>query len=82
MESKETLERKQPAQGTAQRSALLPFRQQELRMSNDNKNPNQRQPGEKPEGKFHYKPGNQSGKTVEPVNPDVEGEGRKVNPKE
>ncbi|HEU0151324.1 MAG: hypothetical protein V7634_3717 [Bradyrhizobium sp.] len=30
----------------------------------DNKNPNQKQPGEKPEGKFHYNPGNQAGKEV------------------
>jgi hypothetical protein len=29
---------------------------------NDNKNPNEKQPGEKPEGKQHYNPGNQSGK--------------------
>jgi len=33
----------------------------------DNKNPNQKQPGEKPEGKFHYNPGNQSGKVAENV---------------
>jgi hypothetical protein len=31
----------------------------------DNKNPNEKQPGEKQEGKFHYNPGNQSGKTAE-----------------
>jgi hypothetical protein len=30
----------------------------------NNKNPNQRQPGEKPPGKFHYNPGNMSGKTA------------------
>jgi hypothetical protein len=28
----------------------------------DTKKPNEKQPGEKPEGKFHYNPGNQSGK--------------------
>ena len=28
----------------------------------DNKNQNEKQPGEKPEGKYHYNPGNQSGK--------------------
>ena len=33
----------------------------------DNKNPNEQQPGEKPEGKYHYNPGNQSGKTAEIV---------------
>jgi hypothetical protein len=33
----------------------------------DNKNPNEKQPGEKPEGKYHYNPGNQSGKTTEDV---------------
>jgi hypothetical protein len=33
-------------------------------MSN-NKNPNQKQPGEKDSGKFHYNPGNMSGKTID-----------------
>ena len=33
----------------------------------DNKNPNEQQPGEKQEGKYHYNPGNQSGKTAEMV---------------
>lgn len=33
----------------------------------DNKNPNEKQPGEKPEGKYHYNPGNQAGKTAENV---------------
>lgn len=28
----------------------------------NNKNPNEKQPGEKPEGAQHYNPGNQSGK--------------------
>ena len=31
----------------------------------DNKNPNEKRPGEKEPGKFHYNPGNQSGKTTE-----------------
>jgi hypothetical protein len=31
----------------------------------NNKNPKQKQPGEKEPGKFHYNPGNMSGKTVE-----------------
>ena len=30
----------------------------------NNKNPNKKQPGEKAEGKYHYNPGNMSGKTV------------------
>jgi hypothetical protein len=33
----------------------------------DSKNPNEKQPGEKSEGKHHYNPGNQSGKTAEIV---------------
>jgi hypothetical protein len=33
----------------------------------DNKNPNEKQPGEKPEGKYHHNPGNQSGKAPETV---------------
>ena len=31
----------------------------------DNKNPNQKQPGEKKPGKFHFNPGNMSGKTAD-----------------
>jgi hypothetical protein len=30
----------------------------------NNKNPNERRPGEKEPGTFHYNPGNMSGKTV------------------
>jgi hypothetical protein len=33
----------------------------------DNKNPNEKQSGEKPEGKYHYNPGNQSAKEAEIV---------------
>jgi hypothetical protein len=33
----------------------------------DNKNPNEKEPGEKSEGKYHYNPGNQSGKETETV---------------
>ena len=36
---------------------------QEYSVAN-NKNPNQKQPGEKEEGTFHYNPGNMSGKTI------------------
>ena len=35
----------------------------------DNVNPDQKQPGENHEGKFHYNPGNQAGKTVEVSKP-------------
>ena len=31
----------------------------------NNKNPNEKQPGENPEGKYHYNPGNMAGKTPE-----------------
>lgn len=31
----------------------------------DAKNPKEKQPGEKPAGKFHYNPGNMAGKEVE-----------------
>jgi hypothetical protein len=30
----------------------------------NNNDPNQKQPGEKEPGKFHYNPGNMSGKTI------------------
>ena len=33
----------------------------------DNKNPDVKQSGEHPEGKYHYNPGNQAGKTAEIV---------------
>ena len=33
----------------------------------DTKNPNEKQPGEKREGKHHYNPGNQSGKEAQIV---------------
>jgi len=39
---------------------LLP---KERLMANDNnKNPNEKQPGENPEGKYHFNPGNMAGK--------------------
>jgi hypothetical protein len=31
----------------------------------NNRNPNEKQPGEKSEGKYHYNPGNQSAKEAE-----------------
>lgn len=40
----------------------------------DNRNPNQTQPGEKQEGKYHYNPGNQSGKTTDITKPESEQE--------
>jgi hypothetical protein len=40
----------------------------------NNRDPKQKQPGEKPPGKFHYNPGNQSGKTIETTKPESEQE--------
>ncbi|MBV9529794.1 MAG: hypothetical protein JO283_01660 [Bradyrhizobium sp.] len=40
----------------------------------DNKDPRQKRPGEKQAGKYHYNPGNQSGKTVEITKPEAEQE--------
>jgi hypothetical protein len=40
----------------------------------NNKNPQEKQPGEKPPGKFHYNPGNMSGKKIGA--PENEGEDR------
>ena len=40
----------------------------------NNKDPNRKQPGEKEAGKYHYNPGNQSGKTVEIMKPESEQE--------
>jgi len=39
-----------------------------------NKDPKQKQPGEKEPGKYHYNPGNQSGKTIETTKPEAEQE--------
>lgn len=33
----------------------------------DSKKPKEKQPGEHPEGEYHYNPGNQSGKTAKVV---------------
>ena len=43
----------------------------------DNKDPNQKQPGEKGEGKFHYNPGNQSGKELGIAHPENADEPKK-----
>ncbi len=40
----------------------------------DTKNPKEKQPGEKPEGKYHFNPGNQSGKAPENVPPEKDAE--------
>jgi hypothetical protein len=40
----------------------------------DNRNPKENQPGEKPPGKYHYNPGNQSGKSIEITKPESEQE--------
>jgi hypothetical protein len=43
----------------------LPYYKQEYSMAMaNNKNLNQKQPGEKEPGTFHYSPGNMSGKTI------------------
>ena len=36
----------------------------------DNKNPHEKQAGEKEPGKYHYNPGNQSGKPAEILKPE------------
>lgn len=38
----------------------------------DNKDPKQKQPGEKDAGQYHYNPGNQSGKVADIVKPETE----------
>jgi hypothetical protein len=40
----------------------------------NNKNPNEKQPGENPEGKYHFNPGNMAGK--KPVDADQTAENR------
>jgi len=41
--------------------------QEVIMADNDPKNPREKQPGEQPEGKYHYNPGNQSGKTADVI---------------
>jgi hypothetical protein len=43
--------------------AAVAVRALESPMADNNKNPNEKQPGEKPEGTYHFNPGNQSGKS-------------------
>jgi len=43
-------------------------------MMGDTKKRNQRQPGEKQPGKYHYNPGNMSGKTIDIVKGEAEQE--------
>jgi hypothetical protein len=40
----------------------------------DNKDPNAKQPGEHPEGEYHYNPGNQAGKAAKVVPKEEAGE--------
>jgi hypothetical protein len=42
----------------------------------DNKDPNEKQPGEKPEGKYHYNPGNMAGKKPEDEEQTAESPGK------
>jgi len=44
--------------------AVFVYSSQEVAMA-DNKNPNEKQPGENKPGKYHFNPGNQAGKTAE-----------------
>ena len=52
--------------GKLYRSRAVNVASKEHQMA-DNKNQNEKQPGENPEGKYHYNPGNQSGKEAEMV---------------
>lgn len=47
----------------------------------DAKKPYPKQPGEKPEGKYHYNPGNMSGKKAKVTKDDrpAEGDGKRKN---
>jgi hypothetical protein len=47
--------------------------QKEQVMANTN-NPNKKRPGEKEPGKYHYNPGNMSGKTIEILKDEFEQE--------
>jgi len=50
----------------------------------NNKNPDEKQPGENPEGKYHFNPGNMAGKKPGDAEPTAENRGEpnehKTNP--
>ena len=56
--------------------------EQNLMANDNNKNPNTKQPGENPDGKYHFNPGNMAGK--KPGDPKQTDENRDeaVEPKE
>src|SRR5512140_2195502 len=67
---------------TAERNDVDPVQlccsiKKECAMAN-NKNPNEKQPGENPEGKFHFNPGNMAGK--KPGDPEQTAENRDETP--
>jgi hypothetical protein len=67
---------------TAERNDVGPVQlccsiKKECAMAN-NKNPNEKQPGENPEGKFHFNPGNMAGK--KPGDPEQTAENRDETP--
>jgi hypothetical protein len=49
---------------------------------NNNKSPNEKQPGENPEGKYHFNPGNMAGKTPGDEKQTAENRGEAIDPKE
>lgn len=49
---------------------------------NNNKNPNVKQPGENPEGKYHFNPGNMAGKKPGDEKQTAENRGEARDPKE
>jgi hypothetical protein len=52
-------------------------------MANDNNtNPNEKKPGENPDGKYHFNPGNMAGKTPGDEKQTAENRGDKRDPKE
>jgi hypothetical protein len=53
---------------------LCRYRKEKERFMATNKDSRQKQPGEKGPGKYHYNPGNQSGKSIEITKPESEQE--------
>lgn len=48
----------------------------------NNKNPNEKQPGENPEGKYHFNPGNMAGKKPEDLKQSAKNRGEPQKHKE
>ena len=69
-------------QGTAVLLTLFLVLKERLMANDNNKNPNVKQPGENPDGKYHFNPGNMAGKKPGDAKETDENRGKAPEPKE